>query len=59
MLVFQGFGNVSAHNRLRKSFYYCGFTHPGFPDQDRVVFGAPRKDLHYPFHLVDASDHRV
>ena len=59
MLVFKGFGDVSAHNRLRESLYYRGLADPGFPDQDRVVLGAPREDLHDPFHLVDAPNYRI
>lgn len=59
MLVFKGFRDVSTHNRLREPLYYGSFTHPGFPNQYRVVLGAPREDLHYPFHLVDAPNHRI
>ena len=59
MLVFKGFGDISAHNRLREPLYYCGFTHPRFPDQHRVVLGAPREDLHDPFHLVNPPNYRI
>src|SRR5665647_3888396 len=36
-----------------------GFSHAGFPNQDRVVFRSPGKDLEHPADLVVTANDRV
>ena len=44
---------------MREPFHDGGFSHTSLADQHRVVFRAPRKDLHHAQNLFVSADHRV
>ncbi len=58
-LVLQPFGDVAFDDASGESLDYRRLAHPGLADQDRVVLGAPRQDLHQATDLVVAPDDRV
>jgi len=52
-------GHIAFDDALRQAFDYGGFTHAGFTNQRRVVFGAARQDLDDPLDFFLAPDDRV
>ncbi|CRH75362.1 Protein of uncharacterised function (DUF3170) [Chlamydia trachomatis] len=44
---------------LRQSLDDGGLTNAGFTDQNRIVLGATREDLHDALHLDTTTNHRV
>ena len=59
LLVLEGFGNVTFDNGLGKTLDHGRLSHTGFTDQDRVVLGTSRQNLHDPFHFALAANHRI
>ena len=59
VLVLEGLRHVATHDRLREPFNDGGLTDAWFTDENRVVLGAARQDLHDAFHLVFAPDDGV
>ncbi len=57
--VAQGFRHVTINDAQGQPFGDGGFTDTGFPDQNRVILGAARQNLHRPADFVIASDDRV
>ena len=58
-LVLQGFRHVTSHNAAGKPLHNGGFTHTGFADQHRVVFGAAGEYLHHAANFLITPDHRI
>ena len=59
LLVAQQLGDLVARDALRQPLDDGGLAHAGLTDQDRVVLGAPREDLHDPLDLGLTADDRV
>ena len=59
LLVLERLGHVVLDDRLRETLDDGGLADAGLADQDRVVLGAAREDLHDPLDLLLAPDHRV
>src|SRR5690606_25390355 len=59
LLVLEGLGHVSAHDRLGEALDHGGLADAGLTDQYGVVLGAAGEDLHDALHLLLAPDHRV
>ena len=59
LLVLQRLGHVVLDDRLRETLDDGGLADAGLADQDGVVLGAAREDLHDPLDLLLAPDHRV
>ncbi len=51
--------HVAGHDPLGQALHDGGLSHAGLADQDRVVLGAPRQDLHDPADLLVPADHRI
>src|SRR5207249_5144542 len=58
-LVLEGLGHVAADDALGEPLDDGGLADSGLADQDRVVLGPSREDLHHPADLVVAADDRV
>ena len=58
-LVLERLGDVAADDPLREALDDRGLADAGLADQDRVVLGPAREDLHDPPDLVVAADDRV
>ena len=58
-LALQALGNVARDDALREPFCDRGLAHPGLADEDRVVLGATREDLHDAADLLVAADDRI
>ena len=58
-LVLQYFRDAPFHNALRQPFDDGRFAHAGFPNQGRVVFGAPRQNLDNALNFHRTADNRV
>ncbi len=59
LLALQQLRHVAVRDPLRKALDDGGLADAGLADQDRVVLGPPREDLHDPLDLGLAPDHRV
>ncbi len=59
LLFLERVGNIPGDDPLGESFNDRGFADSRLPDQHRVVFGAPRQDLHHPADLIVPADHRI
>ena len=59
LLACQCFGHIVAHNFLREAFDDCCLANTRLTDQDRVVLGAARQNLHHAFHLALATNYWV
>ena len=59
LFAIQVFGDGSLHDLLGQPFRHGRFTHPGFTDQHRIVFGSSGKDLDDPFNFGLTADHRI
>src|SRR5579859_334209 len=51
--------NVTGNDALREAFDDGRLAHARFADQHRVVFGAPRQDLHHAANLFITANNRV
>src|SRR6185437_19034 len=51
LLVLEQLGHVGVDDALGQSLDHGGLAHTRLADQDRVVLGAPREDLHDPLDL--------
>src|SRR6516164_9511594 len=51
--------NVASNDALRQAFHDGRFADPRFAYQYRIVFGAPRKNLHHAANLFVAADDRI
>ena len=58
-LVLERLRDVAADDPLREALDDGRLADARLADQDRVVLGPPREDLHDPADLVVATDHRV
>ena len=59
LLARQRLGHVVGDDALRQALDNGGLAHAGLADQDRVVLGPARQDLHDAFDLFMTSDDRV
>ena len=59
LLAAQGLRHVVRNNCLSKTFNNRGLTNTWLTDQDWVVLGAARKNLHYSLNLALATNNRV
>ena len=59
LLVAQGFRHVAVDDAQSEAFGDCRFADAGFADQDGVVLGAARQDLHGAANLFVAADDGV
>ena len=59
LLAGQGVGHVVGHDALGQSLDDGRLAHAGLADQDRVVLGAARQDLHDALDLLGPADDRV
>ena len=59
LLVFQGFGHISAHNALGQSLHNGGFPDARLANQDRVILGTAAEYLDDAPDLFVAPNHRV
>src|SRR4051794_6870507 len=59
LLVLQRLGHLALDDGLREAFDDGGLADAGLADQDGVVLGPPRQDLHDPLDLLGSPDHRV
>ena len=59
LLALQWLGDIPRGDALRKALDDGRLADARFPEQDRVVLGAPREDLHGAEDLVGAPDDRV
>ena len=59
LLAAQGLRHIVGNNRLSKTFYNRCLTNTWLTDQDWVVLGAARKNLHHALNLTLATNHRV
>ena len=59
LLAVQRVGHVVVDDHLGEAFDDRRLADAGLSDEDRVVLGAPRQDLHHPLELAGAADHRV
>ena len=57
--AFQPFWYFAVDDTLRQAFDDCRFTHPGFTDQHRVVFGTTLQYLNGTANLFITADHRI
>ena len=57
--VLEPLGHVAAHDPLRQPLHDGGLSHPGLPDEDRIVLGAPREHLDDAPDLLVAPDDRI
>ena len=58
-LGFQHIGYVARNNALRKTFGDGRLADARFTNQNRIILGAPRQDLHHAANLFVAADHRI
>ena len=59
LLALEGLGHVVGHDALGQALDDGGLAHAGLADEDRVVLGAARQDLHDALDLFLAADDRV
>ena len=59
LLVLQRLGDLALDDRLRQALDDGGLADAGLADEDGVVLGPPRQDLHDPLDLLAAPDDRV
>jgi hypothetical protein len=59
LLVLEQLGHVAGGDALGQALDHRRLAHAGLTDQNRVVFGAAREDLHHALDLGLAPDHRV
>ena len=59
VLVHKVLGHVAGSDFLRKAFHDGGLAHTGVAQDERIVLGASRKDLHHARDLFFAANHRV
>ena len=59
LAVFQVFGDIPSDDTPCQTFGDGSFAHTGFADEDRVVLGAPGKDLDHTADLIVTSDDRI
>ena len=59
LFVLQRLGNITAGDALGEALDDGGLADTRFPDQDRIVLGPPREDLHGAENLIVAPDHRI
>jgi hypothetical protein len=59
LLVAQGVGHVVVDDLLGQALDDRRLADTRLADQHRVVLGAAREDLHHPFELAGAADHRI
>jgi hypothetical protein len=59
LLVLEQLWHVAIGDALGEALDHRGLAHAGLADEDRVVLGAPREDLHDPLDLRLAPDDRV
>src|SRR6201995_4104901 len=59
LLVLEQLRHVAVGDALGQTLDHGGLAHAGLADEDGVVLGAPREDLHDPLDLGLTPDHRV
>src|SRR5260221_10595757 len=59
LLVLERLWHLALDDALRQAFYHGLLADPGLADQDGVVLGAPRQDLHDPLDFLLPSDDGV
>src|SRR4028118_336066 len=59
LLVLQRLGHLALDDGLGQALDDGGLADAGLADEDGVVLGAPREDLHDPLDLLGAPDDRV
>ena len=59
LLALEGLGDVALHDLGGQALDDGGLADAGLADQDRVVLGPARQDLHDPLDLLLAADDRV
>src|SRR3954449_9543520 len=59
LLVLQRLGDLALYDGLGPALDHGGLADTGLADEDGVVLGAPRQDLHDPLDLLGPPDHRV
>ena len=55
----EALGHVALADALGQALDDGGLAHAGLADQDRVVLGAPRQDLHHALDFLLATDQWV
>ena len=58
-LGLEHFGDVAGHNALGQPFDYGRFADAGLADQDGIILGTARQDLHYAADFHVAADYRI
>ena len=59
MRILQNFRHIMINNPLCQPFCNSCFSHAGFPDQYRVIFISPGKNLDYTIDFILSSDHWI
>ena len=59
LLALQVFGNIAVYDPVSQSFSNGSLAHPGFSDEDRVVFRPAAQYLQYPADLFIPSDYGI
>ncbi|CAB4778206.1 unannotated protein [freshwater metagenome] len=59
LLVSQGCGNLVGHNLLSQSFDDGRLTNTGLTDEDGVVLGTARENLHHSLDFLVTANHRI
>ena len=59
LLVSQGRGNLVGHNLLRQTFDNRRLTNARLTNEDGVVLGTARENLHHSLDFLVATNHRI
>ena len=57
--AFEAFRDIPLDDRLSQAFHDRGLSHPGLPDENRIVLGAARQDFDDSPDLIIPTDDRV
>ena len=57
--VLDGSWDITVHNSLSQTFYYCSFTYTGIPNKDRIVLGTTRQNFRSFLNFFIPSDDRI
>ena len=58
-LALQRLGNITRNDASRQTLDDCGLSNARLADQDGIVFGAARQNLHHAPDLLVTPDHRI
>ena len=59
LLVLESLRNVAGDNRLSEALHNSRLTHTGFTNEDRVVLGTARENLHHALDFLLTTNNRV